>query len=931
MTTERDELRLTVTLVDNVSAGLNKIKGEFKDLTEGSSKQHAEKFKKENTEAIAVLKRMGGEAGEAFKAFGMMRLGALGAAGGVALLGFEVAKQIKQWGELADKMRASTQVSRIFGIKPEDLRNIQEQLEAFGVSAEQSMGAITKFADRMGEMQRNPAMRADILRGVIRDPGAEREMERRLAQINEAKSAIEKLNLVRQLGEDIEKNALKRGETPERAAGERRMIEERLGYSPQLRLAGQLKDLTEEQRKAEEARTKNMENYANLLGQINSKWEEINKLVNDSAFSENGIMVKGARILLDVVNQIKESVEYIHEHSLDEFFGKKMETIRKGEDPISKYIDEKTSKTQENAQQQLQDRMEHLRKLPMAPQYFSGGGTDITADWPESSNIEDRRGEGDDRKKYMTENTAELKRLNDFLIGPTAGGGYGFLSGGAGGGGGLASRGGGVPGAINIPGRRRGTDRPTSPDNQPTPGTAGGAPVSFPGLGGLPGLSQGLPPGVGIDGKGGMEPTAGVPFAGLGGLPGGSPGALGRGLTGGGGGAGGKDGNDLDRGAYEKMFKGTNLENQYDNVVAAAQKNGVPPSTMAAIMAHETGRGTSQFVRDKNNPAGLMDPTTNWQTGQSFKTIEEGVAAAGRTIGKNFKSGGGTIPGMQKTYAPIGAANDPRGLNKDWAPGVLKLRSQLQGPGTGPRATATNWPANPLAPTAGDTGYAGVGGYNFMGSERARKMGLGDVAPGSAEARQIFQTGIPEGQGPASIKANKYAGEDMAGFLKDLHAAGAPLGDFSGTYANRMKRGGGGPSQHAYGNAIDIETGFGSGPDNSPKLYAWAQAHPKEFAEIQARHHMRNLDTSSGASMHDWGHFEWTPTSIETARRAIDKSASTKVEGSGKITVDVNAPKGTNVGAEAKGLFKSVAINRQTQMEPARRGPGSSSADAGEE
>ena len=463
MPTERDELRLTVTLVDNVSAGLNKIKGEFKDLTEGSGKQHPEKFKKENAEATAVLKRMGGEAGEVYKAFGMMRLGALGAAGGVALLGFEIAKQIKEWGQLADKIRGTSQVGRLFGIKPEDLRNIQEQLEAFGVSAESSMGALTKFMDRMGEMQRNPAMRADILRGVIRDPGAEREMEQRLAQINEATSAIEKLNLVRQLGEDIEKNALKRGETPERAAGERRMLEERLGYSPQLRMAGQLKDLTEEQRKAEEARTKNMENYANLLGQINKQWEEINKLVNDSAFSENGVMVKGARILLDVVNQIKESVQYIHEHSLDEFFGKKMETIRKGEDPISKYIDEKTNKTQENAQQQLQDRMQHLRKLGTAPQYFSGsGGTDITADWPESSNIEDRRGDGDDRKKYMTENTAELKRLNDFLIGPATGGGggggnYGFLSGGGGGGGGgggFASRlgGGGGAGGINIPG-----------------------------------------------------------------------------------------------------------------------------------------------------------------------------------------------------------------------------------------------------------------------------------------------------------------------------------------------------------------------------------------------------------------------------------------------------------------------------------------------
>ena len=98
---------------------------------------------------------MGGEAGEVYKAFGMMRLGALGAAGGVALLGFEIAKQIKEWGDLADKIRGTNQVGRLFGIKPEDLRNIQEQLEAFGVSAESSMGAITKFMDRMGEMQRN--------------------------------------------------------------------------------------------------------------------------------------------------------------------------------------------------------------------------------------------------------------------------------------------------------------------------------------------------------------------------------------------------------------------------------------------------------------------------------------------------------------------------------------------------------------------------------------------------------------------------------------------------------------------------------------------------------------------------------------------------------------------------------------------------------
>jgi hypothetical protein len=45
------------------------------------------------------------------------------------------------------------------------------------------------------------------------------------------------------------------------------------------------------------------------------------------------------------------------------------------------------------------------------------------------------------------------------------------------------------------------------------------------------------------------------------------------------------------------------------------------------------------------------------------------------------------------------------------------------------------------------------------------------------------------------------------------------------------------------------------------------------------------------------------------------------VEGNAKIRGDVNAPKGTNVGAEASGLFSAVETYRQTHMVPADRGP----------
>jgi hypothetical protein len=58
-------------------------------------------------------------------------------------------------------------------------------------------------------------------------------------------------------------------------------------------------------------------------------------------------------------------------------------------------------------------------------------------------------------------------------------------------------------------------------------------------------------------------------------------------------------------------------------------------------------------------------------------------------------------------------------------------------------------------------------------------------------------------------------------------------------------------------------------------------------------------------------------------RAQLDRAQSAlhKVEGTGKITVDVNAPKGTNVGVEAGGLFRKTEVNRQTQMERAQGGP----------
>jgi hypothetical protein len=56
-------------------------------------------------------------------------------------------------------------------------------------------------------------------------------------------------------------------------------------------------------------------------------------------------------------------------------------------------------------------------------------------------------------------------------------------------------------------------------------------------------------------------------------------------------------------------------------------------------------------------------------------------------------------------------------------------------------------------------------------------------------------------------------------------------------------------------------------------------------------------------------------------RSALDRGTEHRVHGTGKLSVDVKAPRGTKVDAEGDGLFKKTEIDRQTQMEPAQSAP----------
>lgn len=122
------------------------------------------------------------------------------------------------------------------------------------------------------------------------------------------------------------------------------------------------------------------------------------------------------------------------------------------------------------------------------------------------------------------------------------------------------------------------------------------------------------------------------------------------------------------------------LQNTGDLFVKYGNKYGIDPALLAAISIHETGNGTSPAARNKYNLGGMMDPESKWTKLMSFDSIEEGIDAMARNLKKNYLDQGITsIEGIGKKYAPVGAANDPRGQNKHWIPGVTSYYNKLRG------------------------------------------------------------------------------------------------------------------------------------------------------------------------------------------------------------------------------------------------------------
>jgi hypothetical protein len=122
----------------------------------------------------------------------------------------------------------------------------------------------------------------------------------------------------------------------------------------------------------------------------------------------------------------------------------------------------------------------------------------------------------------------------------------------------------------------------------------------------------------------------------------------------------------------ESPLRGTGTQ-----MVVATRTTGLDPRLLAAIALQETRLGTRGGGPAVHNPFGLGP-------GMAFPDWAASMRTAAATLARMRAVGAGTIAQIGAHWAPVGARNDPGGLNAGWVGGVQAAYASLGGRPDGP-------------------------------------------------------------------------------------------------------------------------------------------------------------------------------------------------------------------------------------------------------
>jgi uncharacterized protein (TIGR02594 family) len=807
MPDQQEELKLVVTLVDNASAGLDKISEKVKDLGGTEIKNALEQHKRQGNELQKMIKDLQGGFEDAFKSIGAFRIALIGAAGSLGFLGMEIIRQnaeLRKWGE---ELRGISQAAKGMGISAAELKNMISQFGEVGVSAESVTANVNRMSGAIANLLREGStVRQQLMEAAGNDPQRIRNMQTFIDQLTHAHSIQEQYNILAKAWYNIVDEGIRAGKTAQQATDD---ANKALGvfWNKTIAARKQVEVMDENERRRQQERIRAGEELANLWGKIDSEISEIIETLKTPMFD---VAIAGAKVLLGVVQSIGEIMRKIQDDKL---------------------------LSPPEAGKSIQEKFAPFRNAP----FFPGSA-------------------GEEQKRSTDENTDQLKRLNEsfeFFKQPSAYSGGGFNR--------------SMVQNANF--------------------TTGGS--------------------QGYSGGGGYGPFGGG--GGFGGVPGGG-GSYGSGSGGYGGGG-------------DSPYGGSTGGATGGPESGAMGDPSVPSDILSRAKSVALSGGpdaVSQFMASQGYPkAGA------WCGEFAASVVKSvgGTPPSGAAVASNWRNWGNPVEGAPQPgdiAVRRGAATGATGSHVTIVSGVDPQTGTFTGLGgnqAGGRLTSSQFPLRGYTfrrsgdPPNGQVAGAGTGagaGQTPAGVSDAISSTAGTAGMDEAHWRAIAS--IESGLDPGSNYNRRTQYKGLFQINQD------ELGGRGNIY-NPQTNAEAAASVAASNNAW-FKQRFGRDPTPTETYMMHQQGRG-----FYSRGTMTNIAGNPypgmrGPQTHESFEAGWgreIERRADAARRGLAQSNETKVNGTGKITVDVNAPKGTKVGAEGGGLFKDTEINRQTQMEPARK------------
>jgi hypothetical protein len=126
------------------------------------------------------------------------------------------------------------------------------------------------------------------------------------------------------------------------------------------------------------------------------------------------------------------------------------------------------------------------------------------------------------------------------------------------------------------------------------------------------------------------------------------------------------------------VVKLNDIEKKIYNVAINSELTHEQAILVVAISKHETGNWTSNLYKNNNNFGGIYN--SKEKKFYSYESNEKGLQAFVNLLKNNyFGKGLNTIEEIGAKYCPVGASNDPKGINQHWVPKVTQYYNNYLG------------------------------------------------------------------------------------------------------------------------------------------------------------------------------------------------------------------------------------------------------------